>query len=494
MKKIVIIGGGMSGLVAGIYAQKAGFESEIYERNDKAGGLCTGWTRNGHYIDNCVHWLTGTEQKTQLRRLWEETGALTAETAFVPNEAFYSSIYNGVKITLWKDLERTEREFCQLSPEDSEEIHDFIESVRIAQCRKMPVDKPMEYMSPSELMQLGKSMQGIKAVKKKYGNISLKEYVKRFKSLPIQKVMTDFYSGDSAVTSIIFSYASISCGNGEIPVGGSEKMIERMTSRYLETGGKLYLNHPVKKVHIKENEACSIELNNGFNVEGDYFICAADTYEAFYHLIGEKYIPEEWKLVYNQHSEYPVYSKFQMAISVNRDGCPIEHMTFIDCDKIKVAVSTIDRICIVSYGYESSFAPEGKLVLQIKIEQNETDYNYWSYFSEIMYQKKKQEFGKLVMEQLLIKYPELRDNYEILDIWTPRTYHTRYNAFQGSFMRFRERADVKAFASNGKFKSIPNLYIASQWLQAPGGLPTAAAAGKFAIQHILKAEGKYVLF
>ena len=32
-KKIIIIGGGISGLTAGIYAQKAGFSSEIYERH-----------------------------------------------------------------------------------------------------------------------------------------------------------------------------------------------------------------------------------------------------------------------------------------------------------------------------------------------------------------------------------------------------------------------------------------------------------------------------
>ena len=32
MKKVVIIGGGISGLTAGIYLQKAGFSTEIYEK------------------------------------------------------------------------------------------------------------------------------------------------------------------------------------------------------------------------------------------------------------------------------------------------------------------------------------------------------------------------------------------------------------------------------------------------------------------------------
>ena len=34
-KKIIIIGGGIAGLSAGIYALKAGYDAEIYEKNAK---------------------------------------------------------------------------------------------------------------------------------------------------------------------------------------------------------------------------------------------------------------------------------------------------------------------------------------------------------------------------------------------------------------------------------------------------------------------------
>lgn len=39
MKKTVIVGGGIAGLTAGVYAQLNGFKSEIYEKNPVAGGL-----------------------------------------------------------------------------------------------------------------------------------------------------------------------------------------------------------------------------------------------------------------------------------------------------------------------------------------------------------------------------------------------------------------------------------------------------------------------
>lgn len=491
MKKIIIVGGGIAGLTAGIYAQKSGFESEVYDKNDYAGGLCSGWTRSGHYIDNCIQWLTGTEKGTQLRRLWEETGALSKDTEFIHKDSFYSSEYDGKVATLWKDLDKTEKELSSLSPEDSEQIHIFIDAVKKAQCRKMPVDKPMDLMMPMEMIKLGQSMAGMKEVNKKFGNFSLKEYSNRFKSPVIRKLLTDFYTGYDVATSIIFAYATVSSGNGEIPVGGSVKMIERMVKTYNDLGGKLYLGYPVKKVNVDNNKATGIELQSGFCVEGDYVICATDTYESFYHLIGKEFMSEKWNLMYEERSGYYISSKFQIALSVDKELCPVEGTLFIDSDKIKIATSSIERICVVGYGYEKDFAPVGKTVLQLKIEQNEIDYNYWKFFSESTYKKKKAEYADIVLKQLLKRYPQLEGHYEILDIWTPRTYHTMCNAFKGAFMRFKERAGVKGMASNGKIEKVSNLYLASQWMQSPGGLPTAAAAGKFAIQHILRSEGKY---
>ena len=79
-KKVIVVGGGIAGLSAGIYALKAGFEAEIYEKNPVAGGECMGWNRKGHHIDNCIHWLTGTDEKTSLWQGWNTMGAIDPAT------------------------------------------------------------------------------------------------------------------------------------------------------------------------------------------------------------------------------------------------------------------------------------------------------------------------------------------------------------------------------------------------------------------------------
>ncbi len=125
-KKIVIVGGGIAGLSAGIYGRLAGYEVDIYEKNPVAGGECMGWNRRGCHIDNCIHWLTGTKPGTGLRRVWETVGALEESTEFADCDIFYTSIAGGTQVTLWKDLEKTQAELLKISPEDEIEIKKFV--------------------------------------------------------------------------------------------------------------------------------------------------------------------------------------------------------------------------------------------------------------------------------------------------------------------------------------------------------------------------------
>ena len=76
MANILIIGGGVSGLSAGIYAQMHGHHAIVCEQHFIPGGNLTGWDRGGYHIDNCIHWLTGTNPSSPLYPMWEDLGAL----------------------------------------------------------------------------------------------------------------------------------------------------------------------------------------------------------------------------------------------------------------------------------------------------------------------------------------------------------------------------------------------------------------------------------
>ncbi len=75
-KKVIIVGGGISGLSAGCYAAMSGYDVEIHEANNQPGGLCTAWKRNGYTLDGRIHWLTGSGPGAGFYRIWEELGAV----------------------------------------------------------------------------------------------------------------------------------------------------------------------------------------------------------------------------------------------------------------------------------------------------------------------------------------------------------------------------------------------------------------------------------
>ena len=92
------------------------------------------------------------------------------------------------------------------------------------------------------------------------------------------------------------------------------------------------------------------------------------------------------------------------------------------------------------------------------------------------------------LERLVAEYPCLEGKIRILDIWTPMTY-TRYcNAYKGAYMSFVNTKNAKSVTVPGTVKGLKNVYLASQWLMGPGGLPTAAAMGKFAAWRIIQKE------
>lgn len=59
-------------------------------------------------------------------------------------------------------------------------------------------------------------------------------------------------------------------------------------------------------------------------------------------------------------------------------------------------------------------------------------------------------------------------------------------------MSFVTTPMAKQIKMKGILKGIKNLYVAGQWTNSPGGLSVAVASGKFAIQRILKKQGKCI--
>ena len=496
-QKIAIIGSGISGMTAGIYLQQAGFQTEIFEKNTVPGGECTGWIRNGYTIDNCIHWLTGTKNGSALNHLWKNTGVLgnpdgLGETKLIHPDKFYSVSSGTKKITFWHDLERTREELLAFFPADTSEINQLIDYTKLAQNMNVPVEKPFDLMNPFEFLKLAHSMRGIGKLMHEYGSEDIADLSRRFQDPLLQSAITAYMPAGHPASAFLFSYATISGDNGDIPEGGSKAMALRMVKRYTSLGGILHLQAEVAKIMLSEDQkaATGICLRDGTQIQASYIVCACDPDYLFQKLLSPQYMPDSLKALYQNRVSYPVISGFQVAFALDAASYENSGTNVCDCRPLSLATEIISHINYRSYDYEPDFAPEGKTVLQTNIMQTEDDYAYWEKLNEspAEYNNIKRQLAKELLIRLEEAVPAFQNRLTVLDVWTPVTYQRFCNAYHGSYMSFITTKKAKSRQIPGVLKKLPNVMLASQWLMGSGGLPSAAATGRFAAYRICKQE------
>ncbi len=483
--KVIIVGGGIAGLSAGIHARLRGYECEIIEKNSYVGGECTGWKRGDFYIDNCIHWLMGTKKNTELYEAWRQVGALDDSVEVYYPESFYVSEYQGQRITLWEDLEKTKKEMIALSPEDKKQINRFIKNVKNGMGLAMPVEAPPELMSKKQLLKLLLPMIKMASVLKKYDKITISEYAKTFRHPLLQRMVTDYLSTNSAATSLFTSYGTFVERDGGIPKGFSAGVPNRMAKKFVDLGGKITLNSPVLSVAVENGFVKGVKTEDNY-YECDKIIFSTD-FEVTYSLLGKQYRPAKLAQALEDFDTYPVHSEFQIAFYTDTPLESIKSTTVFETEEMLIGRRTFTRLGVRAYEYDN-FAPEGKHIYQCCLVQYKDDYDYWKELADRKdgsYAKAKQSQAEIIARQIE-KYTNVKVN--LIDVWTPYTYYKWCGAYLGSYMSFMRTPTSKIPTFPSKVEGLSNCYIGSQWQRKPGGLATALTMGKFAVQWIEKDE------
>ena len=133
--------------------------------------------------------------------------------------------------------------------------------------------------------------------------------------------------------------------------------------------------------------------------------------------------------------------------------------------------------------------------MTIILDQASDDFNYWVklYRNKDEYYQEKERLGKLVSSLIEKQLPYLNGKIKVLDVATPMTYKRYTNNTRGAYMGYLLRHDKPGFVHSNKCR-IKNLYLSSQWMQSPGGLPLALSQGRFAIQRICRKNNLSYIF
>jgi phytoene dehydrogenase-like protein len=485
-KKIVIIGGGVAGLSAGIYARMNGFETEIIEMHSITGGQCTAWERKDYRFDYCLHWLVGTRQGP-FNDIWRETNVLNDDVEIIDHDV-HTKIFaeEGREFILYTDLNRWEEYLCKIAPEDTVKIEKMCNDMR-----KSAFLQP--FSDPPGLRRLGKTitsmfkMMPVMILFLKYGRKTCAEYFRNlgFKSESIKYFFNAIYgSRDFSALAFIMMFAWFNQKNAGYLIGGSLPMAKRMTNRFLDLGGKLTTKAKVTKVVVENNIAKGVILSDGTEIKSEYVISAADGHSTIFDMLGGKYLSRKISHAYENWELFTPIVQVSFGINKKIDSeIPVE--TWLIKDQMIGRTKTINGYSIMNYSFDHTMAPEGKSVVVIRFE---SPWELWKDIDTNDYKVEKKQIEKDTRAILEERYPGVSDNIEVCDVATPVTDVNYTGVWEGSYEGFMPSSKNLMDNINPVIPGLKKFYMAGQWLFPGGGLPPAGQSGKWAVQYICKEE------
>jgi phytoene dehydrogenase-like protein len=496
-KSVAIIGGGIAGLCAGIYAQMNGYDSRIYEMHDLPGGLMTAWERKGYVIDYCIHWLLGSSPTSSMHKLWREVGLLRGIETVDLDVWYQYEDGDGNSVVFWRDVDRLEAHLCEVSPADAELIKRMLGDVRRLARVDMPADMP-----PRELMRLRDSLLTAPAIipwllpARRWGKLTMGDLAARFQSPLLRDAFVALMPAPMGAMALLVTMAWLHAGNAGYPLGGSLPMARNLERRYLELGGELLYKTRVTRVVTQRtgagDRAAGVELADGRVEKAEVVISAADGHATLYELLGGAYLDDQLRDVYERDT-LPLFSPILfVGVGVGRDfaGEPqrISGLRFSIDEPIGAGSVQTDLLDARITNFDPSLAPPGKTVITSAIE---ADGPYWVGLRERdreQYRAEKARIGDAVVRALDRRYPGLKDQVEMVDVATPATTVRYTGNWRASFEGFMP---TPGYLMKGLPRQLPGLddfYMVGQWVQPGGGLPTGVMTARQILQLVCRRD------
>jgi len=487
MKKIVIIGAGISGLSAGIYALKNGYDVTIYEMHYLPGGMCTAWRRGGYTFEGCMHFLGcgGASPAFFLTSIWKELGVL-------PNKKFiHYEISNTLKdssgrtLHFYTDINKLEEELLRVSPSDAQEIKKFCKIAKqIIWFTRETGRNPFLF--------IGKMVGIIHGIPflKKFAEISIGEYASRFKDPLIRYALTTFLaSPDISCVQVFFFQAMLHIKALGYPEGSSLLLARTIEQIFLGLNGRIKYRKKIRRIIVKDNRATGIELTDGTVEYADIIISAADGHATLFEMLEDKYTTPALR---ERYATQPLGAlPIQVSLGVNREMTNTPHSAVVEMTApFEIAGQTQKLLWYQHTAFDSSLAPRGKTSITILYS---SDYDWWEkidYGSEeyIALKKKILETTIYQLEKVL---PGISSQIEASDVATPFTTIHYTNNWKAAFGFLLTKKISEEVVQNPQY-TLPGLgdfYMTGQWVRGPSVI-IAAVSGKEVIQKICKADRK----
>ena len=495
MYKVVVIGAGIAGLSAGIYAARAGFDVTILEQHNIPGGLSTSWSRKGYYFEGGMHWLTGSSPKMPLNRVWQETGALQENNPIELRDPLYNVIdENGKILSLYRFLPQMQKALIEYAPEDKHMIKKMCRAIKDFTNFHMPVFDirgcKCKNPVPFHVTEFIKMLPAVLRVPK-LKNMSYMEYISKFRNKNLRHLLGSVIGYRYNALSFIYTLGSFANGDCGYPEGGSVRMAQNMQKTFEELGGKILFRTKAENIHIEDymvhgvvvsGKGADVKEGESREIKADAVIITQDA-RAAVDCLFDTMIDEPW--VNTMRHEAVTEQNIFIGMGVKADLFHLPYCCVFPLkEPLEYAGCKWTELRIYNYAAYKDHAPEGCTTLTCLLIGE--SYYFWKAAKvDGTYKAKKKELGELFIKKLAEFIPEVGNALEVIDVATPCTYERYTGSHEGSWMSVWEKGGKQRDYPQ-TLDSVFGVYFAGQRIMMPGGLPIAVYTGRQAVQYLCR--------
>jgi phytoene desaturase len=497
LKKAVIIGSGFSGLSAGTFLAKSGWDTTIFEKHNTPGGRARQLKENGFTFDMgpSWYWMPGVFERYfncfgknssdyyTLKRLdpsyrifWED-GEMNIPADYVKIKKLFESTERGSGMNLDKYLKQAEFKY------------------RIGMNRL--VHKPGQSWTEFLDWDLIKGIFGLEVF------TSIKKHIHKYFRNPKLRQLLEFpvlFLGaspkDTPALYSLMNFADIKGGTW-YPENGMFSIVDAMYNVAKELGVKFHFNENVTAINTKANYATGIKSESRQNEKiitkdhnADVVIATAD-----YHFVETQLLPQQLRSYSNAYWEKRILAPGCLLyyIGLNKKLKNITHHSlFFDVDFERHANAIYNSkewpgeplfyVCASSVSDEN-VSPPGceNLFFLIPVAAGlpgDNEILRDEYFNKIIKRFEKRT-GEPVTNHIIYKKS-----------FGPADFVNEYNAFKGNAYGLANTLSQTAvFKPSCRSKKVKNLFYAGQ-LTVPGpGVPPSLISGEVVTKEVVKHFG-----
>jgi phytoene dehydrogenase-like protein len=182
-----------------------------------------------------------------------------------------------------------------------------------------------------------------------------------------------------------------------------------------------------------------------------------------------------------------IYVGLGVARSFEEVPSTVTGINFPFDEPVVIGEKERSRLSVQFYTFDPTLASAGKTVVRVHFA---SDYDFWKKLKQDpeRYKAKKEQIADKVVALLDRRFPGLAAQVEMRDVATPLTWVRYTGNWRGSFEGWIETTKTLTMRMSQILPGLKNVYMAGQWVQPGGSLPSVAMSGRNVTQIICKRD------